>query len=462
MIPATCVSTVRSVRNSRRADPAVGAALGHERQHLPLPGRELGQRVGPPLVPDQLRDDLGVERRATPRDPAQRIEELVHVEHAVLEQVAEPARGDQVDRVARVSMCWESSMIPSPGWSARRSRAARAPSAPRCGGMWMSTTARSGRVLCTAAVQRLGVARRGDDLVARVGEQPRQTLAEQAESSAITMRTAAPPRPRCRAPSSTESRPPRGRDPVDAARRGPNPAGRAPPRPSSLIRTWTCAALACHRHRHGLGVRVLDDVGHRLARDVVGGGGDVVGHLLLVQLEHHRDRQRRGERPERGAEPGVEVELGAGPWAMRAQLGDRGAELGDGLVEQPVHVEAAVAEVALREPDRHAERDEPLLGAVVQVALQPSALPVARVQDPRAAVGHLAQRLGELQPRAGSARRSARRRTRSPAAAPARPRCAPAGAYRRCVADVHRHLPPVADRQRRRVRSTRPGLPGST
>ena len=163
----------------------------------------------------------------------------------------------------------------------------------------------------------------------------------------------------------------------------------------------------------------------------------------------HRDRQARGERADGGAEPGVEVERAQAP-GDGAQLGDRGAELGDGLVEQPVHVEAGVAEVALRQPDGHAERDEPLLGAVVQVALQPSALPVARVQDPRAAVGHLAQRLGELQPGADQLDDQPDVRGDLPQQLPRR-----LGAHRqerpdRGVADVHRHPPSLADRQRRR------------
>ena len=146
--------------------------------------------------------------------------------------------------------------------------------------------------------------------------------------------------------------------------------------------------------------------------------------------------------------------LGPQPVAIRAQLGDRGAELGDGLVEQAVHVDRA-AEVALREPQGHAERDEPLLGAVVQVALQPAALGVARLQQPRPARLDLAQRLAELaaqpdqldqQPAAAATSRSSARERAHRAGAPI---CAPP--------HVHRHPPPGRARPAAAPsRSTRP------
>ena len=54
------------------------------------------------------------------------------------------------------------------------------------------------------------------------------------------------------------------------------------------------------------------------------------------------------------------------------ELGDGGRDLGDGLVEQAIDVDRAVIEVALGQSDRHAERDEPLLGAVVQIPFESS------------------------------------------------------------------------------------------
>ena len=77
-----------------------------------------------------------------------------------------------------------------------------------------------------------------------------------------------------------------------------------------------------------------------------------------------------------------------------AQLGDGGGELVDRLVEHRVHVHGPG--VPLGEPQRHPERDEPLLRAVVQVAFQPAALGVARLQQARPARLDLVQRLAEL------------------------------------------------------------------
>ena len=79
-----------------------------------------------------------------------------------------------------------------------------------------------------------------------------------------------------------------------------------------------------------------------------------------------------------------------------AQLGDGGAELGDALVEDPVEVDGAVVEVALGQPQRHAEGDQPLLGAVVQVPLEAPALVVAGRQQPAPARLGLGQGAGHL------------------------------------------------------------------
>ena len=52
-------------------------------------------------------DDLGVERGAAGGDARQGVEEVVDVEHAVLEQVAEAAGGHEVDRVAGLDVLGE-------------------------------------------------------------------------------------------------------------------------------------------------------------------------------------------------------------------------------------------------------------------------------------------------------------------------------------------------------------------
>ncbi len=79
-----------------------------------------------------------------------------------------------------------------------------------------------------------------------------------------------------------------------------------------------------------------------------------------------------------------------------AQLGDRGGQLGDALVEECVDVDGAVAKVSLRQPHRHSQRDEPLLGAVVQVALEPQPFSVAHLDEPGPAGLDLSKGLGQL------------------------------------------------------------------
>jgi hypothetical protein len=66
-------------------------ALGHQREHAALPLGQGIQRIAAPPH-QQLSYHLGVQRGAARRDPAQRVEELGHVGHPVLEQVADPVR----------------------------------------------------------------------------------------------------------------------------------------------------------------------------------------------------------------------------------------------------------------------------------------------------------------------------------------------------------------------------------
>ena len=63
------------------------------------------------------------------------------------------------------------------------------------------------------------------------------------------------------------------------------------------------------------------------------------------------------------------------------QLADRGPELCDRLVEKlPVHINGAASKMPLRDPQRHPERDEPQLGAVVQIAFESLPFLVARAK----------------------------------------------------------------------------------
>src|SRR6266540_309471 len=81
-------------------DTDVRSSLGHESEDLPLPGGQGSQWVVGGDRGDEPHHDFGVQRGAAGGDPTQRVEEVVHVEHAVLQEVAEPAGADQADRVA--------------------------------------------------------------------------------------------------------------------------------------------------------------------------------------------------------------------------------------------------------------------------------------------------------------------------------------------------------------------------
>ena len=71
-------------------DARVGGALGHQREHLPLPLRQHVERILPPPGPDQLLHQGGVHDRGAGGDPAHRLDEVRHVGHPALQQVAHP------------------------------------------------------------------------------------------------------------------------------------------------------------------------------------------------------------------------------------------------------------------------------------------------------------------------------------------------------------------------------------
>ena len=81
----------------------------------------------------------------------------------------------------------------------------------------------------------------------------------------------------------------------------------------------------------------------------------------------------------------------------RAQLGERVDGFGVGLGEQLVEGGAAVGELAAGELEREPDPEQVLLGAVVEVALEPAALGVAGFDDAGAGgadLGELGAQLG--------------------------------------------------------------------
>ena len=136
-------------------------------------------------------------------------------------------------------------------------------------------------------------------------------------------------------------------------------------------------------HRDARRLRVLADVGQRLGGDEVRGQldrlGEAAGRLVGDRGVDGRARreplQRRGQPvlEHRRVEPAREL----------AQLGHRQRE----LVARRRHEllrRRVVVDAALQQAQLERDRDEPLLGAVVEVALEPAALGVARRHDPLA------------------------------------------------------------------------------
>ena len=95
--------------HERRGDRGVGAALGHQPEHLALARGQRLERVLAAAAAEQQRDDLGVERRAAAGDAADGVGEGVDVGDAVLEQVAGALRRlrQQLERVGLLDVLRE-------------------------------------------------------------------------------------------------------------------------------------------------------------------------------------------------------------------------------------------------------------------------------------------------------------------------------------------------------------------
>ncbi len=130
---------------------------------------------------------------------------------------------------------------------------------------------------------------------------------------------------------------------------------------------------------------VLGDVRERLGDHVVGGDLDRVGRAL-GGVEGELDGDRRPLR--QGLDRRLEAVIGEHGRVQAArqlpQLGERRRE----LLRRPGHRRmrgrGALVDQAVGDAQADRERDEPLLGAVVEVALQAPALGVARDDNARA------------------------------------------------------------------------------
>ena len=76
-------------------DAGVGASFCHQFEHLAFSRGQRGERVLAPAGGHQLPDQRRVHDRAASGDPLQRVQELVHIGDAALEQVADAASASQ-------------------------------------------------------------------------------------------------------------------------------------------------------------------------------------------------------------------------------------------------------------------------------------------------------------------------------------------------------------------------------
>jgi hypothetical protein len=90
-------------------DRLVRPAFGHELEYLALARRQIFQWVVRAPPADQLRDDGRIERRPALTDATDGSGELLHVRHAVLEQIADTlgVLAEQLHRIGRLDVLRE-------------------------------------------------------------------------------------------------------------------------------------------------------------------------------------------------------------------------------------------------------------------------------------------------------------------------------------------------------------------
>ena len=168
-------------------------------------------------------------------------------------------------------------------------------------------------------------------------------------------------------------------------------------------------------------LRMLHGVGQPLARDEVGRGLELMREALAVRPDLDRQRGAGGELPERRREPGVELRRPDSAGEL-LELADSDGDLRNRAVDRLRRAVSARAQLVLRVAQREPDRDQPLLGSVVQVALEPPPLLIAGGRR-FARARPRPRRAGGAAPRAAVRSRSrGRRPRRPPRAIPAAPR----------------------------------------
>ncbi len=154
-------------------------------------------------------------------------------------------------------------------------------------------------------------------------------------------------------------------------------------------------ALAADGHVRVRRGAVLPDVGERLGDDEVGRRLDRHRQPLVevgVELDGHG--RAVGQGLERGGEPAVGEHGGMDPGREGAQVVDRGLGMLERVVDEAAGALGVFVPALLGELEVDHDVDELLLGAVVEVAAEPSPLLVARLQDAGARGRQLLARIG--------------------------------------------------------------------
>ena len=136
---------------------------------------------------------------------------------------------------------------------------------------------------------------------------------------------------------------------------------------------------------------MLGDVGERFGGDEVRGGLDGGGRRRRVD-EVDRDGRRRASAASAAARPRSVRMAGWMPRASSRSSASAAASFGVGLERGARRAaRASVGELRSRELEREPDPEQALLGAVVEVALEPAAFGVAGLDDARARGAHLGE-----------------------------------------------------------------------
>ena len=159
--------------------------------------------------------------------------------------------------------------------------------------------------------------------------------------------------------------------------------------PSSTISTTSSPSFVSTSTDADVRLRVLGDIGEALRDDVVRRNLERLGKPALdVDLQLHGHRGPRGELLERDCEPVAADDRRVQASGDLAQLCQRSRDLSPGPVDPRLDVRVAV-DSPLEHAQLEGERDEPLLRAVVEVALEQLPLTLRRLDDARAGAAEL-------------------------------------------------------------------------